>query len=76
MNNPYRTYPGIPFPGVDCCPRCSSIHIRTRRRGYSWFWGILGFFIFPGFGLLLGFIGRNNLRSKCMVCRRRWTRKP
>lgn len=58
--------------GVNCCPKCYSPEIIRKKRGFSWGLAILGFFLIPGFGLLLGFCGRNKLRGHCAKCGHRW----
>lgn len=58
--------------GADCCPRCYSRQIIREKRGFSWGLAILGFFLFPVFGLLLGLCGRNKLRGHCMKCGHLW----
>lgn len=54
------------------CPRCRCTSIQATKRGYRFGLGILGFFLFPVVGLLLGFIGSNKLRCTCLGCGRRW----
>lgn len=58
--------------GVNCCPRCYSTQIIRKKRGFSWGLGILGFFLFPVFGILLGLCGKNRLRSHCTNCGHKW----
>lgn len=60
--------------GVNCCPKCHSTQIIRQKRGFSWGLGILGFFLIPGFGLLLGFCGSKKLRTKCCSCNHKWKR--
>lgn len=71
---PYQP-PVQPIPGIHCCPRCRSDRISTRRKGFSWGWAIAGFFLIPGFGILLGLIGRNDLRCRCQLCHHKWLQK-
>ena len=54
------------------CPRCRSTQIIADKRGFSWGWGLFGFFMFPGLGLLLGFCGSQKPRVKCLSCRHKW----
>lgn len=58
--------------GVNCCPKCYSTEIIRKMRGFSWGLAILGFFLFPVFGLLLGFCGRKKLRTHCTKCGHKW----
>lgn len=67
--------PFQPLPGINCCPRCRSDRISTQRKGFSWGWAIAGFFLIPGFGILLGLIGRNNLHCRCQLCGHKWIRR-
>lgn len=55
-----------------CCPRCRSVNVRVRKRGYSWGWGCLGFFLLPLFGLLFGCIGASKQQCTCIACGHRW----
>ena len=57
---------------LSICPRCKRGELLTVRRGYSWGLGLLGFFLFPVFGLLLGFIGAGKTRHQCTYCRKRF----
>ena len=59
-------------PGVNCCPYCRSTGIVRTKRGFRWGLGIFGFFIFPVFGLLLGFCGSKKPRLQCTGCGRKW----
>lgn len=61
-------------PGVNCCPHCQSTQFTVKKRGFSWSWGIAGFFLIPGFGVLLGLIGMNKLRYRCQACGHKWMR--
>ena len=54
------------------CPKCNSGQVIKVNRGFSWGLGILGFFLIPGWGLLLGFIGRKKPRLRCNSCKRKW----
>lgn len=58
--------------GVNCCPKCYSTEIIRKKRGFSWGLAILGFFLIPVFGPLLGFYGRNTLRTHCLKCKHKW----
>lgn len=58
--------------GVNCCPKCYSTEIIRKKRGFSWGLAILGFFLFPVLGLLLGYCGRNKLRTHCTKCGHKW----
>ena len=62
----------VPTPGANHCPKCNSPHIAPTIRGFSWGLGILGFFLVPFWGLLLGFLGRKSVRMKCTSCGRKW----
>ena len=65
----------IPFvPGVNCCPRCHNTRLIFEKRGFSWGLGILGFFLIPVFGILLGFCGSRKPRIRCVNCRHKWKR--
>ena len=54
------------------CHKCGSDQVVPIQRGFSWGLGILGFFLIPGWGLLLGFIGRKKKRLRCNSCKRKW----
>lgn len=54
------------------CPKCHGGQVVPTKRGFSWGWGLFGFFMIPGFGLLLGFCGSKKPRMKCLSCRRKW----
>lgn len=54
------------------CPKCSSDQVVSTNRGFSWGLALLGFFLIPGWGLLLGFIGRKKPRLHCSSCNRKW----
>ena len=78
---PVQTPAHIPYrqpihyvPGINCCPRCRNSQITMKKQGFSWGWGIAGFFLIPGFGALLGLIGRNKLRYRCQACGHKWMR--
>lgn len=64
-----QTPPTGPIVG---CPKCGSTGVISTVRGFSWGLAILGFFLIPGFGLLLGFCGRNNPRYQCRACGKKW----
>lgn len=53
------------------CRHCAGRQFISRRRGFHWGWGILGFFLIPGFGLLLGFIGSGKIIYRCSRCNRK-----
>lgn len=55
-----------------CCPKCGSTQVEQVKRGFSWGLAILGFFLIPGWGLLLGFIGMKKPRLHCRSCNRKW----
>lgn len=59
-------------PGGICCPKCGNSHVVRVRRGFSWGWGIIGFFLLPVVGILLGFSGRRKPRLKCTGCGHKW----
>lgn len=54
------------------CPKCHSPQVVPTKRGFSWGWGLFGFFMIPGFGLLLGFCGSKKPRMKCLSCSHKW----
>ena len=54
------------------CPKCNSDQVIKVNRGFSWGLAILGFCLIPGWGLLLGFIGRKKPRLRCNSCKRKW----
>lgn len=54
------------------CPKCRSTSIQSAKRGYSFGWGLLGFFLIPVVGLLLGCIGSKGIRCHCLKCGKRW----
>lgn len=67
--------PPVPMPPVQpeqllCCSRCGSTDLLIKKRGFSWGLAILGLFILPPYGLLLGFIGRNKQVAFCQSCHR------
>ena len=55
-----------------CCPRCRSTSIHSAKRGFSFGWGLLGFFLIPVVGVLLGCIGSKKIRCHCLKCGKRW----
>ncbi len=57
---------------LNICTHCSRGELRTVRRGYSWGLGLLGFFLLPVFGLLLGFIGADKTHRECAHCGKRF----
>ena len=59
-------------PGVNCCPKCRNTRIVSTSRGFSWVLGILGFFLIPVFGILLGFCGSKKPRIRCSNCHHKW----
>ena len=63
-------------PGVNCCPKCQSRQLVYEKRGFSWGLGLLGFFLFPFFGLLLGLCGSKQKKYlRCTSCRHKWKRR-
>ena len=54
------------------CPKCGSTDVISTPRGFSWGLAILGFFLIPGFGLLLGFCGSRKKRYQCRGCGKKW----
>ena len=54
------------------CPRCHSSSIHCTKRGFSFGWGLLGFFLIPVVGVLLGCIGSKKIRCHCLNCGKRW----
>ena len=61
-----------PRPGINCCPNCYNMQLTSSKRGFRWGLAILGFFLIPGFGLLLGFCGSKKIRSRCQNCGYKW----
>lgn len=61
-------------PGVNCCPKCRDMRLVYATRGFSWGLGILGFFLIPVLGFLLGLCGSNSPRVKCTNCGHKWKR--
>jgi len=61
-------------PGINGCPKCHSIDIVSVKRGFRWGLAILGFFLIPVFGLLLGFCGSKKIRCRCKSCNYKWLR--
>lgn len=59
------------YEATPACRYCASRQFISRRRGFSWGWGILGFFLIPVFGLLLGFIGSGKIIYRCSRCNRK-----
>ena len=57
---------------VLACSKCHSTQIVRVNRGFSWGLAILGFFLMPGFGFLLGFCGAKKPRLLCTKCPRKW----
>lgn len=62
----------FPYAPQGLCPRCHGMQVVVTRRGFSWGWGLFGFFMIPGFGLLLGFLGSKKPRMKCLSCNHKW----
>lgn len=52
------------------CPRCGSRETYSRRRGFRWGLALLGFFLIPVWGLLLGFIGSRKTVPYCPHCKK------
>ena len=59
-------------PGGICCPKCRTYHVQVKKRGFGWIGAIVGFLLFPPFGLLFGFIGQNKRVFTCNTCFYRW----
>ena len=64
--------PPFPYASHALCPKCRSAQVIPTKRGFSWGWGLFGFFMIPGFGLLLGFCGSKKRRMKCLHCNHKW----
>lgn len=60
--------------GVNCCGRCLSINLASRKVGFRWGLAILGFFLLPFFGLFLGFCGSKKRIYTCRNCGFTWKR--
>ena len=58
--------------GVNCCPECYSTEIIRKKRGFSWGLAILGFFLIPVLGPLLGFCGKKTYQMHCLQCKHKW----
>ena len=43
------------------CPNCGSENYYTEKRGFSWLYAAIGFLFLSLFGLMCGFIGKDNL---------------
>lgn len=56
---------------LNICSHCGRGELLTVRRGYRWGLGLLGFFLLPVFGLLLGFIGADKTHRECAHCGKR-----
>lgn len=63
-----------PATGVRC-GKCGSGDVAYVNRGFSWGLALLGFCLVPGWGLLLGFVGRKKPRLRCNSCKRKWKLK-
>lgn len=61
--------------GAVTCPKCRSMLVTPVKRGFSWGLAILGFFLIPGLGLLLGFCGSRKLRLQCTQCHHKWKQR-
>ena len=59
-------------PGINCCPKCHNTQIASTKRGFRWGLAILGFFLIPVFGILLGFCGSKKHRFVCRNCGYKW----
>lgn len=65
----------VPFvSGINCCPKCRNTRLVFEKRGFSWGLAILGFFLIPVLGVLLGFCGSRSPRVKCTNCNHKWKR--
>ncbi len=67
----------VPAQGADHtrlarCPRCRSTSIHCTKRGFRFGWGLLGFFLIPIVGVLLGCIGSKKIRCHCLNCGKHW----
>lgn len=54
------------------CPKCRRTQVTTTTRGFSWGLAMLGFFLLPAFGLLLGFCGSKKPCYRCAACGKKW----
>ena len=60
--------------GINCCGRCLNTNLNVRQKGFNWGYAILGFFLIPFFGLLLGYCGSKKNVYTCRSCGFTWTR--
>lgn len=63
----------MPYQPAVTCPKCGSTQVIRTKRGFRWGLAILGFFLLPAFGFLLGFCGSKKARMKCTACGSMWT---
>ncbi len=61
-----------PKSGTNCCPKCHHTQITVTKRGFRWGLAILGFFLIPVFGILIGFCGSKKRRFVCHNCGYKW----
>jgi hypothetical protein len=67
----YHPMPQMPHT-THTCPKCHSSQIIRAKRGFRWGLAVIGFFLIPGFGFLLGFCGSKQPRLKCADCNHKW----
>lgn len=71
--SPTRPRP-VYIPGIHCCPKCHNTNLQYKKQVFSWPLGILGFFLIPVLGLLLGLCGKKKFRITCANCGHSWKR--
>ena len=62
----------VPESFTHVCPRCGSRDAYSRRRGFRWGLALLGFFLIPGWGLLLGCLGSKKTVLYCPHCKKKF----
>lgn len=72
QQQPLRPQTVVLQPGINCCSRCRSTDLMAVRRGFRWGLALLGFFLLPPVGLLLGLVGKNRTICTCRACGHRW----
>ena len=52
------------------CSRCGSPELSVTTRNFRWGLAVLGFFLLPPFGILMGLVGRKRQILTCRRCGR------